>query len=260
MSTTEAVASTAKGKATSPSTAEIEALLPNVELVESDGQNMESDLHRLNMELLLSAIACHFRGRDDYYASGNSFIYYSTEQARHRDFKGPDFYLIKGVAREPIRPYWAVWNEGGRYPDVIVELLSPSTRQDDLTTKKDVYEKTFHTGNYFCFDPQTKELLGWRLERSGYDQLEPNANGQLWCDELNLWLGVWEGEFHGFHESWLRFFTPEGKVVPVPTEFVESELAAAQRRAAIAQQRAEAAEAELAKLKARLAEYDEGAK
>lgn len=31
MSTTEAVASTAKGKADSPSAAEIEALLPNVE-------------------------------------------------------------------------------------------------------------------------------------------------------------------------------------------------------------------------------------
>ncbi len=233
-----------------PSDAEIEALLPTVELVESDGQNMESDLHRLNMELLLASISCHFSGRDDYYAAGNSFIYYSQDQARHRDFKGPDFYLIKGVPHDPIRPYWAVWNEGGRYPDVIIELLSPTTRQEDFTTKKDVYEKTFHTGNYFCFDPITKELFGWKLERTGYDDLKPLANGRIWCDELSLWLGVWEGEFNGFRQLWLRFFTPDGHVVPVPAEIA----AAAQREAQAATRRAEAAEAEVAQLRALLNE------
>jgi Uma2 family endonuclease len=218
--------------------AEIEALLPDVDLLESDGQNMESDLHRLCMELLLSSIANHFRGRDDYYAAGNSFIYFSTEQARHQDFKGPDFYLVKNVPHDPIRPYWAVWNEGGRYPDVIIELLSPTTRQNDLTTKKDIYEQTFHTGNYFCFDPQTKELFGWKYERAGYVELPPQDNGRLWCDELNLWLGPWEGDFSGFKQTWLRFFTPDGRVVPVPSELAEA-----------ATSRAEAAEAELARLK-----------
>ena len=240
-----------------PSDAEIEALLPNMELVESDGETMESDLYRLNRELLLATIACHFNGRNNYYAGGNSFIYYSQDQARHREFKGPDFYLIKGVSHEPIRPYWAVWNEGGRYPDVIIELLSPTTRKADFTTKKDVYEKTFRTGNYFCFDPKTKELFGWKRQFAGYADLKPIPNGRLWCDELNLWLGVWEGEFYGFHQSWLRFFTPEGQVVPVPAEIAdaaEHQIHLARYEAEAANRRAEAAEAELAQLKALLNE------
>jgi len=28
---------------------------------------------------------------------------------------------------------WVVWKEGGRYPDVIVELMSPSTAKIDVT-------------------------------------------------------------------------------------------------------------------------------
>ena len=52
-----------------PSDEEIDELLrPKVELVETDGRPMDSDWHRMCMELLLNVISFHFRNRDDYYA------------------------------------------------------------------------------------------------------------------------------------------------------------------------------------------------
>ncbi len=38
-----------------------------------------------------------------------------------------------------------IWEEEGRYPDVIVELTSPSTARTDKVRKKAIYEGTFRT-------------------------------------------------------------------------------------------------------------------
>jgi Uma2 family endonuclease len=142
---------------------EPQVVLPNVVLVETDGEPLESHWHVLQIAMLIDLVACWFRGRDDYYAGGNMFLYFSEEQARNRDYRGPDFFYVDGANRLPLRPYWAVWQEGGRYPDLIVELLSPTTAAEDRTTKKALYERTFHTAEYFCYDPLTDKLEGWRL-------------------------------------------------------------------------------------------------
>lgn len=232
----------------------VEELLPKVELIETDGQNMDSDWHRLNIELLLASIRFHFRERNDYYAAGNSFIYYSQKQVRNRDFKGPDFFVVRGASREPIRDYWVVWEEDGLYPNVIIELLSPTTANEDLSTKKRIYEQTFRTPNYYCFDPVTRELLGWNLERTVYARLTPNELGWLWSDELQLWVGAWEGEFSGYRRVWLRFFTPDGQLALVPEEHQLERAETERVRAETEKQRAETAEAEVTRLKTLLAQ------
>jgi Uma2 family endonuclease len=79
------------------------------------------------------------------FAGGNMFVYYSLEQARKRDYKGPDFFVVLGVDGVRPRHSWIVWQEQGRYPDVIVELLSPTTISQDLGPKKDLYERVFKT-------------------------------------------------------------------------------------------------------------------
>ena len=212
-----------------PTDEEIEALLPQVDLVESDGKNMDSDWHRMNIELLLAAIRFHLRGRDDYYASGNSIIYYSQDQARNKDFKGSDFFFVRNTSRTAERRYWAVWEQNGRYPDVIIELLSPTTAREDLTTKKDLYEGTFRTPDYFCYDRETNSLLGWTIEHSRYQSLTPNDAGRLWSTQLGLWLGPWQGEFQGLDRLWLRFFHEDGTVVLTAEEFALSEAATARK-------------------------------
>lgn len=217
------------------SQAELAELLPKVELLETDGVPLESDWHRAEIALLIEIVDWLFRGRTDFYVGGNMFIYYCEEQARTRKYRGPDFFFVDGVKREPRRRYWAVWQEGGRYPDVIIELLSPKTAKQDRTTKKDLYEKVFHTFEYFCYDPATQRLEGWRLVEGAYAELTLNEQGRLYCKKLGLWLGTLTGRHLGSQEVWLRFFDPEGQVVPT---------------------RAEAAEAELARLKAQFAERE----
>jgi Uma2 family endonuclease len=210
-----------------------EGILPNVTLVETDGEPLETQWHMLQIGLLLELVAHWFRDRDDYFAGGNMFIYFSEEQARNRDYRGPDFFYVDGVSRLPMRPYWAVWQEGGRYPDVIIELLSPTTAKEDRTTKRVLYERTFRTHEYFCYDPETEQLEGWRLGiRTRYGTILPNERGWMEVEELGLWVGTWKGQYHGYEATWLRFFNGDGQ--PVPT-------------------RAEAAEAEVARLKEQLA-------
>src|SRR3954447_15544694 len=125
---------------TIPYTHEVE--LPPTDLPETDEQPLESAWHRDCMNLLIESVRVCLADRKDFYVGGNMFIYFSSEQVRNRDYKGPDFYFVSGVPRQPVRPYWAVWNEGGRYPDLIIELTSPSTATEDRTAKKALYEGT----------------------------------------------------------------------------------------------------------------------
>ncbi len=230
-----------------------------VELVSEDGENLESDWHRLAIGMLVEMVHYGWRPAEPYYAAGNMFIYYSLEQARNRDFRGPDFFLVKNVSAHR-RPYWATWLEGDRFPNLIIELMSPSTKQEDLTVKKRIYETTFETPDFFCYDPDTHELLGWRLTDGRYEPLTATDKGRLWCAELGLWLGTWEGEYLGGRGVWLRFFAADGQVLPTLGERAEAaeqraeveqhRAGAADQRATAAEQRAAAAEAELARLKA----------
>jgi Uma2 family endonuclease len=207
-------------------------------MIEEDGEPLESDWHRLNIGLLVESIRWHWRERTDYYVAGNMFIYYNADQVRSRDYRGPDFFVVQGVPYEPPRKYWAVWEQFGKYPNVIIELMSPTTAKEDLTVKKDLYESTFRTPNYFSYDPDKQQLLGWRRASGQYEPLVPNEKGQLWCEELGLWLGKWEGTYLGHSATWLRFFDEHGQVVPIGAEAEK--------------QRADALAAEVARLKQQL--------
>jgi hypothetical protein len=145
---------------------------------------------------------------------------------------------------------------------MILELLSPSTAKGDRTTKKDIYERTFHTPEYFCYDPATHDLEGWRLAAGArYQPIVANEHGWLWCEQLQLWLGTWQGTYLALEGVWPRFYDQEGRLVPNHFEWKQHQEEAARQRADAAhqradaeRQRADAPEAELAALKARLGE------
>lgn len=234
---------------------------PDIDLPYEDGEPLESPWHRLQIDLLGDALHQHWQGRTDFFSGGNMFLYYSLAQARNREYKGPDFFVVTGVDGARERRSWVVWEENGRYPDLIVELLSPSTMQQDLGPKKDLYEQVFKTAEYFCVNPEDWSLHGWRLEKRHYQDLQPNAHGWLWSDTLQLWLGLQEGRFQGTNATWLRFFRPSGTLLPTAEESVEAErqrAEAAQQRAEVEHQRAEAAQqqAEVARQRAEAAELD----
>ncbi|MDB9404216.1 Uma2 family endonuclease [Microcystis sp. CS-574] len=186
-------------------------IFPKSDLL-SDEPPMETELHLRQLMLLIQSLELLWKDRQDFYAFGNLTIYYSPNQRKSEYFRGPDFFVVLGVARKP-RKSWVVWEEDGKYPHVIIDILSDSTAETDRGLKKEIYQETFRTPNYFWFDPTSLEFKGFQLMAGKYEEIAANEQGWLWSQQLELFLGV--------HDSQLRFFTPEGKLVPPPEEVAE---------------------------------------
>jgi Uma2 family endonuclease len=217
--------------------------LPPSDLPYDDGEPMESPWHVGSGPLLKAGYVTARGGKmDDFYVGVNMFVYYSWQQVRNKDFKGPDVYFVHDVDGQRRRLYWAIWDEDGRYPDVIVELLSESTEKEDLGNKKQLYEQRFRTTEYFCVAPEVERLLGWRLSNGRYVEIVPDEHGRLWSEQLQLWLGSWHGTYQYEEHTWPRFYHPDGTLVLLPEEFEAQRAAAEAQRAAAAEERASAAE------------------
>ncbi|BAY82543.1 hypothetical protein NIES267_20240 [Calothrix parasitica NIES-267] len=180
----------------------------------SDEPPLESELHLRQIILLLNCLEWLWQDRNDFYAAGNLTIYYSQNQRRNEDFRGPDFFVVLDTERKT-RKSWVIWEEDGKYPNFILEILSDSTANVDRNLKKKLYQNTFRTPNYFWFDPYTSEFAGFNLVVGEYQAIEPNNQGHLWSQQLELYLGI--------HQGLLRFFTANGELVPTPEEQADSE-------------------------------------
>ena len=246
----------------SPNVCAEEVVFPPGDL-ESNEPPLETYLHLQQMLLLIKCLDWWWRERNDYFATGNLTIYYSPQQRKSEDFRGPDFFVVLNTEGKP-RKSWVVWEENGKYPNVIIELLSYSTAATDRGLKKQIYQDIFRTPEYFWFDPQSLEFAGFELVRGTYQQLQPNEQGWLWSEQLELYLGI--------HEQKLRFFTREEQLVPTPEEVAIAQQQRAnqeqqraeqeqqraeqeQQRANQEQQRAEQAEALLARYRERFGEF-----
>ncbi|MBD0336556.1 MAG: Uma2 family endonuclease [Cyanobacteria bacterium Co-bin13] len=204
------------------------ALIPPTE-IDSNEPPLESDWHRDQINLLIRLLQWYWRDQTDFYVSGNLTIYFNERQLTTRDFRGPDFFVVLGAENRKRRS-WVLWAEDGKYPNVLVELLSPSTAAVDKGLKKQLYQDVFRTPEYFLYNPDTQTLEGFHLVDNRYEGIVPTNQGWLWSQQLELFLGLYEDN--------LRFFTAEGSLVLLPEE---------EER-----QRAEAAEQALAALQAKL--------
>ena len=231
---------------------------PPADLPYDDGEPLESNRHRIAMNVLIRSLQQAYAGRNDFFCGGNMFIYYSSTQALNQDYKGPDFFAVLDVDGSNTRQSWKIWDEGGRYPDVIVELLSSSTANVDLGTKKDLYERVFRTSDYYVFDPFNPDSFqGWHLNSRHYVELPRNERGWLWCESLKLWLGTWEGVVDKESAIWLRFYDQENNLVLLPEEAAQEQAQLAEQRAQLAEQRAQELEAMLNQYKQRFGEMPE---
>jgi Uma2 family endonuclease len=221
---------------------EEEVIFPPGDIL-SDEPPLESDLHRDQIDLLIRLLKLWWRERQDFYASGNLTVYYSPNQKKSESFRGPDFFVVLGTEKKD-RKSWVVWQEDGKYPNVIVEILSSSTTAVDKGLKKQIYQDTFRTPDYFWFDPVTMELQGFHLVDGKYQEIRLTTDGRLWSQQLELYLGVYEGK--------LRFFTTENELILSSEELAQQERLRAEQaeeRAKQSEERAKRAEQEIARLR-----------
>jgi len=81
---------------------EIEALMPDCTELLRDEPEMESSLHYTQLLILVTCLEWLWRDREDFFIGANLSIYYSRQQLKNRDFRGPDFFLVKDTENVPV--------------------------------------------------------------------------------------------------------------------------------------------------------------
>jgi len=234
-------------------TASSDSLVPRPprgeDLPYDDGEPMESERHREQMQLLIDTLRDAWRERWDYYVGGNMAVYFSETQARNQDFRAPDFFVVLDVERRE-RKSWVVWEEGGRSPDVVIELLSETTEEADRGRKMQIYERALRVPFYAIYDPLSAQLEAYALDPAErmYHPLPKDEQGRVWCAPLGMHLGVRTVPWKGIPGPWLRWIDREGR----PLEDATARADEAEARATREAERARRAEEELARLRDQL--------
>jgi Uma2 family endonuclease len=159
----------------------------------------------------------------------DNMVVLSTEPIRARS--------SYNVPLEPARPFW------------VMEYVSKENHRKDYEKSFQKYERQLKVPYYLIFYPEDQELSLFRHNRRKYVTVKPNRHGRYPIRELDLEVGLLDG--------WVRFWS-EGSLLPLPAD-LQRELAEAHRRAEAEKRRADqlqqqldAAERELAELRARL--------
>jgi Uma2 family endonuclease len=205
---------------------------------------MESQRHKMQMDLLIDTFSTWLEQREDGYASGNMFVYFSLAQLKNQDFRGPDFFAVLGVPKGERRS-WVVWEEG-RGPDVVIELLSPTTAATDKNEKKLIYQNQMRVSDYFWFDPfNPDDWAGFSLQHGVYQPIAPDEENHLVSQALGLLLLHWQGSYKGVETTWLRWATLEGELLPTMEEQERQRTEQERQRTEQERQRAERVESQL---------------
>ena len=227
---------------------------PTLVYPESDGEPMaETPKHQQVMIDCMDTLRRHFRGVPDVFIGGNMFLYY--EEGNPRKNISPDVFMVYGVSQKDIRTY-KTWEQPPTL-DFVLEVASPSTFENDLTLKKEIYATILRVKEYYIYDPYHESdpfLIGFRLVGEVYQEI-PFVDERLSSGVLGLELGEYEGL--------LRLYNPITSVWLLPSQervdAAESRAAQAESRAAQAESRAvhesrtrQALEAELVEARAAL--------
>jgi Uma2 family endonuclease len=219
-----------------------------IEYPESDGKPMgETDLHRDWMFRILELLRFRYRGERVYMAS-DLLVYY--QEGDPTQFVVPDDFIVLDC--EPgRRRTFKTWEEG-KSPNVIFEVTSRSTRQNDEIWKPPVFAR-LGVPEYFLYDPAadylTPPLQGFRLIDGGYARIEPDASGTLACEQLGIHLRLDAGELVMLDaQTGRRLLTGEEAAIAEALAQAEK-VQAAEAAAAAALARAAELEAELRRLR-----------
>ena len=172
--------------------------------------------------------------------------------------KAPDWAYVAQtwVSRETIARSYTP-NLDGEIPKIVMEFLS-ETEGTEYSIKPTYppgkwffYEQVLQVPNYALFDIATGELELYRLNSSQvYEVQQPNEKGRYWLEEMNLYLGVWQGSRRNRTGDWLRWWDEQENLLLWGTELAQRERETAQRERETAQRERDRAERFAAQLRA----------
>ena len=213
---------------------------------ESDGKPMaESPIHVEALMRSLLLVQDFHAGDPLVYIGADMFLYY--EEGNVAACVAPDLFVVKGVAKLPLRDSYKLWLEK-LPPCFVLELTSPSTAAEDrrklaIYARLGVVECFLHNPRPPTARRRAPSLQGYRLGAGGYEPIPEEPGGGVVSRELGLRLVVEDGRLEWYNQA-----TGERLLDPRERAAVEAEM----RREAEA--RARTAEQRLAELEALLRE------
>ncbi|HYW22334.1 MAG TPA: Uma2 family endonuclease [Nodularia sp. (in: cyanobacteria)] len=166
--------------------------------------------------------------------------------------KAPDWFYVpqvQPVAPGVIRRSYTPNLEGGAVA-VVMEFLS-DTENGELSIRSTppygklyFYEHILKVPTYVTYDPYEVILEVRCLENEKYTLMAADANGRYWIPELELFIGIWQGERLCQTMNWLRWWDKEGNLLLWSSEQAQQE----RQRAEQERQRAEILAAKLREL------------
>jgi Uma2 family endonuclease len=199
-------------------TAQIDIFYPS-----SDGEPVAETYDHLYAILTTLEVLKQYLQGQQATVLANQFLYYAQGFPKLR--VAPDVMVIFDV--EPGgRDNYKIWEEG-QVPKVIFEMTSPGTQQQDIETKKELYER-IEVQEYWLFDPRgewiPEKLRGYQLQGEQYAPITDSKS-----IILNLTLNV-EDKLIGFYR------TDTGEKLPFPVELASALQEETQARLAVEQQ------------------------
>jgi len=130
---------------------------------ESDGAPMAERVENLvtMVEIMFGMnYLMEIQGRADFAVGGNQFLFYNERNGN--DHLSPDVYVALGVP-PGLRATWKTWLEG-KCPDLVMEITSGSTEDEDTGTKLRRYGE-LGAREYYIYDPLHKLVPPLRAYR-----------------------------------------------------------------------------------------------
>ncbi len=201
------------------------------QLVTEDDTPVDNFASAKQQRLLVGSLYSSIQNQT-FLAEANVGIYYTDLQPAIV----PDVFLSLDVQLpqnwwEKHNRCYMVWRFG-KPPEVVIEIVS-NKEGNELDKKLKIYEH-MRASYYILYDPN--QQLGDQVlrvyELRGMRYFETS---ETWLEQVGLGVTLWEGEFEGRQDAWLRWCHQDGTVLLTGDERAEQE----HQRAEQAEQRAQ---------------------
>ncbi|MGE0886085.1 MAG: Uma2 family endonuclease [Blastocatellales bacterium] len=193
------------------------------DLITEDDEPVDNLFSETQQRLLTEPLYSSWSGPGDgrpFLAAANVGVFYLLRNPAIV----PDVFLSLDV--EVPEDFWSkehrsyyLW-EFGKAPDIAIEIVSNKVGGED-SEKKEKYAR-MRVGYYVIFDPYG-ELMPETLTVYRWNDFRYEKQNSTQFPSLGLGLALWEGEYEGKPDRWLRWTDADGNLIPTGKELADQE-------------------------------------